>query len=414
MIAMSPGSSEKASITIIGAGIVGLATAYQLSKLHPEYSILILEKETSFAMHQTGRNSGVIHSGIYYKPGSLKAVNCREGKKNLERFCQEEGVPFDLCGKVIVATDDSEKSRLQALFDRGRQNGVRCRKIAKEELREIEPHARGIEAMHVLETGIVDYTAVCKKITDRLAGTGHRIAYEQQVQSINKRSDEIVIESQNKEYKSHYLINCAGLHSDRISRLCNIPTEDMIIPFRGEYYQLKPVVNHLCKNLIYPVPDPDFPFLGVHFTRRIQGGVECGPNAVLALAREAYKKTDFKIHDIHEMAAFPGFWRMAAKYWKMGMGEYWRSFNKAAFVRALQKLVPEIRSEDLIPIESGIRAQAVSRQGKMIDDFRILDDNRIFNVLNAPSPAATASFNIGLNIAKMLEKNLMNKPLLFL
>jgi len=395
---------ESSDILIVGAGIVGLSVAYRITELRPELSITILEKEGRFALHQTGRNSGVIHSGIYYKPGSLKALNCREGRKQLISFCSAFGIPFEICGKVIVATALSQLERLNRLYERGKQNGINCRIISKAELLEAEPHVSGVAAIHVPETGIIDFTEVCRVLAEKIIALDHQIVFSSPVVRIKKMSNEIIAETPKGTFKSGFLINCAGLQSDRVLKLSGRLPEDRIIPFRGEYYALTPSARFLCRNLIYPVPDPEFPFLGVHFTRMIDGGVECGPNAVLAMAREAYRKTDCNWRDILNMISFPGFWKMAAKYWKTGLGEYWRSLYKSAFVRALQQLIPDIRSSDLIPAESGVRAQAVSPTGIMVDDFRIIEDERSVHVLNAPSPAATASLNIGLHIARIIDK----------
>jgi L-2-hydroxyglutarate oxidase len=393
---------KKHDVIIIGAGIVGLATAYNILKTNPDLEIIILEKENKIALHQTGRNSGVIHSGIYYKPGSLKAMNCRAGKKLLEEFCLQEGVPFETSGKIIIATEESELERLNNLYQRGVANGVNCRIIEQAEIKELEPYVNGIKAIHVPEAGIIDYLDVCNKLAGIITDKGGSIKLSEKVVSINDWIDEIIINTTKDEYRAKYLINCSGLYSDHVAKLSGFVPGIKIIPFRGEYYQLQPEAEYLCNNLIYPVPDPAFPFLGVHFTRMLKGGVECGPNAVLAMAREGYHKTDINWSELAEILNYPGMRKIAYKHWKTGLGEVWRSISKKAFTKALSRLIPAIREKDLIPIEAGIRAQAVAPDGAILDDFYIQDNKRIINVLNAPSPAATASFNIGRVISEML------------
>ncbi len=392
---------------IVGGGIVGLATAYQLLQRNPERRGIVLEKEPSLAQHQTGHNSGVLHSGIYYKPGSLKAINCREGKRAMETFCQEHGIDFDICGKVIVAVDDAELPALERIFERGQANGVRCELIGRERLLELEPHVAGVRAIHVPEAGIVNYRQVCEKLAELIRQKGSEIRTSTRVTDIRCNTDGITVDSTGGEVRAKFLVNCAGLHCDRIAKLTGDDPGAKIIPFRGEYYQLKPNAYHLCRNLIYPVPDPKFPFLGVHFTRMIDGSVECGPNAVLAFAREGYRKTDINPWDLMESLTYPGFLKLAATYWRVGAGEMWRSISKAAFVRALQRLVPDIRADLLDPAPAGVRAQAVGRDGRMIDDFLILESERIVHVCNAPSPAATSSLNIGKAIVDRLEPMLV-------
>ncbi|MDA0905837.1 MAG: L-2-hydroxyglutarate oxidase [Verrucomicrobia bacterium] len=385
----------KVDYCVIGGGIVGLATAFRLSRNFPDQSIVVVEKEEKLAEHQTGRNSGVLHSGIYYKPGSLKAKNCRLGKLAMERFCAEHGIDYELCGKVIVATQEDERDRLKGIYQRGQSNGVNCELIPKEKLREIEPHAAGIEAIHVPECGIVNYRQVCERLGDLLTQEGrHQILLGQKVVGIEKGSNEIVVQTTNQRIQCQKLINCAGLHSDRITQLGGQKPDAKIIPFKGEYYFLSKEAEKFCNHLIYPVPDPKFPFLGVHFTRMIEGGVECGPNAVLAFGREAYEKFEFSAKDFTESVTYPGFQIMALKHWKMGWGEMWRSFSKQAFVKALQRLVPAIEAEHLSTAPAGIRAQAVAKTGGLVDDFLIQKNGSIINVCNAPSPAATASLNI--------------------
>jgi L-2-hydroxyglutarate oxidase len=387
---------------IIGGGIVGLATAYRLMQRDPHARVTILEKEAAVAQHQSGHNSGVLHSGIYYKPGSLKATNCRAGKQAMEAFCTEHGIPFDICGKVIVAVDDSEVPVLERIYQRGLANGVRCEIIDRDRLLEREPHVQGVRAIHVPDAGIVDYKLVCQKLAELIQQRGGEIKLGAKVTRIERRPDEIVLESTQGEVAARYLITCAGLHSDRMAKLTGARPDVKIVPFRGEYFELTPDARHLCKHLVYPVPDPNFPFLGVHFTRMIDNSVECGPNAVLAFAREGYNKLTVVPGDLIESLSYTGFLKLASKYWRVGASEMWRSLSKQAFLRALQRLIPEIRGDQLIAAPAGVRAQAVGRDGSMVDDFLILEDGPIINVCNAPSPAATSSLNIGAMIADVL------------
>jgi L-2-hydroxyglutarate oxidase len=396
----------QAEVAIIGGGIVGLATAYRLTQHVPQCRVVVLEKEKVLAHHQTGHNSGVLHSGIYYKPGSLKAINCREGKKAMEAFCAAEEIQYDICGKVIVATNEAELPALQRIYERGQANGVRCAKIEQSHLQELEPHAAGIRAIHVPETGIVDYRQVCQRLAERIQERDGRIVTGARVTAIRHNTGQVVVQSLAGDFSVDYVVNCSGLHSDRVTALSGQQPEVKIVPFRGEYYEVTPEAQHLCRNLIYPVPDPGFPFLGVHFTRMIHGGVECGPNAVLAFAREGYQKTDVNLADLVETLTYPGFLKLAAKYWQTGLGEMWRSFSKAAFVKALQRLLPTIRAEHLEPAPAGVRAQAIAPDGSMVDDFMIQESERIINVCNAPSPAATASLNIGRLIGEKLTQRL--------
>ncbi len=393
---------QKPDVVIIGGGIVGLATAYRLTEQFPDKQVVVLEKEAELAHHQTGHNSGVLHSGIYYKPGSLKAVNCREGKKAMEAFCEQENIEYEICGKVIVAIDENELPALQRIYERGLANGVVCELIDRERLHELEPHAAGIKAIHVPEAGIVNYRQVCQRLAERVQERGSQVVTRARVTGIRQSASEVVVESTAGAFTAEHLVNCAGLHCDRVTKLSGQQPEAKIVPFRGEYFELKPEAKHLCKNLIYPVPDPKFPFLGVHFTRMVGGHVECGPNAVLAFAREGYTLTDVNLGDLIESLTYPGFIRMAGKHWRMGMGEMWRSISKAAFVRALQRLMPEIRAEHLEPAPAGVRAQAVTRDGGLVDDFLIQEHGRVVNVNNAPSPAATASLNIGRTVVEKL------------
>ncbi|WP_422926605.1 L-2-hydroxyglutarate oxidase [Singulisphaera sp. PoT] len=393
-------------VAIIGGGIVGLATAYQLTRAYPNLRVVVLEKESDLAHHQTGHNSGVLHSGIYYKPGSLKAINCREGKRLMEEFCAAEGIAYEICGKVIVALNDADLPALERIYERGKANGVVCEVITPEVLKELEPHSAGIKAIHVPEAGIVNYKQVCERMAERVREREGQVLTSAPVTKIERSPDRVVLTTGAGQVEAKQIVNCAGLHCDRVTELGGQKPDAKIIPFRGEYYELKSEATHLCKNLIYPVPDPSFPFLGVHFTRMVKGGVECGPNAVLAFAREGYLKTDFSFSDMAETLAYPGFRKLAAKHWKTGLGEMWRSVSKTAFVRALQRLVPEIKAEHLEAVPAGIRAQAVLPDGSMVDDFLIQEADRVVNVNNAPSPAATASLNIGKTIVERLAPRL--------
>jgi len=391
---------QEADVAIVGGGIVGLATAYQIGRRAPGTRVALLEKEERLGMHQTGHNSGVIHSGIYYKPGSLKAKNCRRGKALLEAFCREQGVAFDTCGKVVVALTPDEQPRLKAIAERAQANGVPCTLVGPERLRELEPHAAGVQALHVPETGIVDYGVVCERLAALIRTQQGTVSTATRVLGIHDRGREITLETSAGATRARVAINCAGLHSDRVLALTGEPRPARIVPFRGEYYELRPAARGLVRNLIYPVPDPGFPFLGVHFTRTIHGGVECGPNAVLALAREGYRWTDVSPRDLADSLGYPGFWRLAARHWRMGAGEVWRSLSKGAFTRALQRLVPDIRAEHLEAAPAGVRAQALAQDGALVDDFLIRETGRMVHVLNAPSPAATSSLAIGETVAE--------------
>jgi L-2-hydroxyglutarate oxidase LhgO len=385
---------------IVGAGIVGLASALALLDLEPGASVVVLEKEPAVAAHQTGRNSGVIHSGLYYKPGSLKAATCLRGRTLLERFCEQHDVPFERCGKVVVATSEDELPRLGELERRGWANGLTgIRRLGPEGLREHEPHAAGIAALHVAETGIVDYTRVAGAYARQLETRGARVLTSAGVTGVERRPSSVVVQSTGGDFEGRVLVGCAGLGSDRLARLSGLTVDVAIIPFRGEYWMLAPERTGLVKNLIYPVPDPAFPFLGVHFTRRIGGGVEAGPNAVLALKREGYTRTSFAARDAWALATWPGFWSMARKHWRAGVHEQLRSLSRSAFARACAALVPEVRAVDLAPGGAGVRAQAVGRDGALIDDFAFAEGPRMVHVLNAPSPAATASLAIGEHVA---------------
>ncbi|MGE0826239.1 MAG: L-2-hydroxyglutarate oxidase [Candidatus Binatia bacterium] len=392
-------------ITIIGGGIVGLATALEITQRWPCLKLTVLEKEDRVAAHQTGHNSGVIHSGIYYKPGSLKAQTCVSGAEAIVAFCQQYDIPYEICGKVVVATSPTELPRLEELRRRGTANGVEgVEIIGPERLRELEPSATGIKALYVPTTGIIDFPGVAQTYARLIQEKGGTIGLQHEVQRIVHASRELVFETTKGEVHSKFMINCGGLHCDRIARLAGAQPGLQIVPFRGEYYTIAPQRRHLVKNLIYPVPDPALPFLGVHFTRTIDGFVEAGPNAVLAFAREGYQKTDFKRQDLLETLTFPGFWGMARKYWKTGIGEMYRSFNKQAFLIALQRLLPELQRGDLQPGGSGVRAQAITTTGALVDDFVVEITPSALHVLNAPSPGATASLAIGKMISDKAEQ----------
>ena len=393
-------------LLIIGGGIVGLATARALLQARPQARLVLVEKESSLAQHQTGRNSGVIHSGLYYRPGSLKAKTCRQGYDQLLAFCRAEGIAHEICGKVVVATQPEELPRLEALYHRGTANGLTgLHFLSPEQIHEIEPHCAGLRGLRVPQTGIVDYRAVAEKYGENLRQGGAEIALGERVERIIPEATGVTVESRQRRWWAGMVVVCGGLQSDRLARQTDPDLPLRIVPFRGEYYELKPEAQGLVRHLIYPVPDPAFPFLGVHFTRMIGGGVECGPNAVLALGREAYRKTDVNLIDSWETLTWPGFQRVAVKYWRSGLGEMHRSLSKAAFVRALQRLVPEIRSEQLVTGGAGIRAQACDRQGQLLDDFDLRGQGRVIQVCNAPSPAATASLAIGQTLAqRVLER----------
>jgi (S)-2-hydroxyglutarate dehydrogenase len=398
--------SSHFQIAIIGGGIVGLATSLELTSRFPEVRLVVLEKESLLAGHQTSHNSGVIHSGIYYKPGSFKARLCVEGADALLRFCREHSVPFDTCGKVIVATAESELPRLEELYRRGNANKLKgLQMLTAEQIREIEPHATGIRGIHVPGTSIVDYGRVAEKLGNLITRNGGKIMLSHEVTALRRCGSNTIIETTRGPVETRLVINCGGLHSDRISRMINVRSDLMIVPFRGEYYDIVAAKQHYVKGLIYPVPDPQFPFLGVHFTKRIGGGVEAGPNAVLALKREGYSKTSFQAADVFEFATFPGFWKMAAKHWKMSLGEYHRSWSKAAFVKSLQRLIPELTLDDLKPGGSGVRAQAVDLNGNFVDDFHFVYTEGILHVSNVPSPAATASLAIARHIVDMVVQH---------
>jgi (S)-2-hydroxyglutarate dehydrogenase len=393
---------SRSDVIIIGGGIVGLAVALEITRRFPRARLLVLEKEAHVARHQSGHNSGVIHSGVYYKPGSLKARLCVTGAAAMIEFCREHNIPHNVCGKVIVATEADELPRLEELRRRGEANGLtRLRLIGPEELREIEPCGRGLQALHVPATGVTDYAAVCEKYAELISAAGGTVLTSACATRIRRMPNEIVVETSRGAFSTSALINCAGLFSDRVARMAGDNPGVMIVPFRGEYYDLKPERASLVRALIYPVPDPRFPFLGVHFTRRVTGKVDAGPTAILALSREGYTHADISLRDLASSLAFPGFLRMARQHWRKGLDEWHRSLSKRAFIRALQCLLPDVRENDLIPGGSGVRAQALRPDGSLVDDFQFLPSGKILHVLNVPSPAATAS----LAIAKAIVDN---------
>ena len=395
-------------VVVIGGGIVGLATALNLKKTNPRLRLLLLDKEEKLAAHQTGHNSGVIHSGLYYKPGSLKARNCIEGYHMLLDFCNENEIAHELCGKIVVATSKEQIPILDGLFERGIQNGLTgLEKLSVEQMKEIEPHVAGISGIKVPQTGIINYTQVSEKYAENIKKLDGEIKLGEKVSSISEINGVSTVVTNKGSYETTLVINCAGLYSDKVAQLTEKEKLKLrIIPFRGEYYELKPEKHYLVKHLIYPVPDPNFPFLGVHFTRMVGGGIEAGPNAVLAFKREGYTKLGIDFKEFGETLAWPGFRKVAAKYWKTGMGEYYRSFSKAAFTKALQGLIPEIQMDDLIPGGAGVRAQACDYDGGLVDDFAILENSQAINVCNAPSPAATSSLAIGKTVSEMALKRL--------
>ncbi len=390
--------------TIIGGGIVGLSSAMALGRRYPSARIVLLEKESNFAFHQTGNNSGVIHSGIYYKPGSFKAKFCAQGCRSMVKFCREYDITHEVCGKVIVATEENQLPQLENLYKRGLENGLEVTKLRAEEVKEIEPHVSCKAGLRVYTTGIADYKQVAQKYAELVKSQGGELRLNTRVEKIVKTRDGQVLETNNGTFETRFVINCAGLHSDRIAKLGQVDPQAKIVPFRGEYYELKPEKRYLVKHLIYPVPNPDFPFLGVHFTRMTDGSVHAGPNAVLSLKREGYKKTDFDLRDFAEVMTYPGFWRLAAKHADEGIQEIIRSFSKAAFVQSLQKLIPEVQGDDLVPTHAGVRAQALMSNGKLVDDFLIVEGQNAVHVCNAPSPAATSSIEIGEAIAQAVPE----------
>jgi L-2-hydroxyglutarate oxidase len=397
-------AGERYDVAVIGGGIVGMATAMALTQ-RSHLSLVVLEAEDRLAPHQTGNNSGVIHSGLYYKPGSQKARTCVEGREALYRFCVERGIAHERCGKLVVALTPDELPRLDELERRAGANGLEgLRRVGVAEMRAVEPHVAGIAGLVVPHTGIVDYVAVTNAYADEVRGKGGEIVLRARLRRVRRENGGLALETAAGTVRARHLVNCAGLQCDRVARLCGARPGVRIVPFRGEYYELVPERRDLVRNLAYPVPDPQFPFLGVHFTRKVSGGVEAGPNAVLAFKREGYRKTSFSLADSLGTLTFPGFWRLAGRYWRIGTGEMWRSWSKAAFVRALQRLLPELRASDLVPGGTGVRAQALDRSGALVDDFSIIAQEGMIHVLNAPSPAATASIAIGRHIAEMAAK----------
>lgn len=396
-------------IAIIGGGVIGLATAMSLGQQYPEAKILVVEKEREWGYHQTGHNSGVIHSGIYYKPGSLKAKFCRDGCASIVTFCEANGIDYEVCGKLIVATEPEELPRLEKLYQRGLENGIKVSKLQAEEVQEIEPHVRCIAAIRVYSTGIVDYKQVCQTYVSYAIKQGAEVKLNTRVDTIEKTSNGYCLETNVGSFHTQFLVNCAGLHSDRIAKLEGANPEAKIIPFRGEYYELVPEKRQLVKHLIYPVPNPDFPFLGVHFTRMIDGNVHAGPNAVLSFKREGYRKTDFDLKDLTEVMTYGGFWKLAARHADEGIKEIIRSLSKTAFVRSLQRLIPDVQADDLVPTHAGVRAQALAPTGQLVDDFLLIHRDHAIHVCNAPSPAATSSLEIGRAIALQVQLTKNNR-----
>ena len=388
---------------IVGGGIVGLGTAWRLLQARPALRLLLLEKEPVLGSHQTGNNSGVLHAGLYYKPGSFKARLAVQGLQQMLAFCRDHGIPHDQCGKIVIATSPEELPRLETLWERGNANGLQgLRKLTTEQIREIEPHATGLAAIHVPQEGIVDYPAVVQKLGELIRQMGGEIKPGCRVEELRDRQGTWVVRTTQGEFNAKFVIACGGLHSDRLVRAARQKPTAKIIPFRGEYYKIRADRQHLVRHLIYPVPDPKFPFLGVHFTRLIHGGIEAGPNAVLAFAREGYKWTDVNLRDLAETLFFPGLWKFLAKYPSLCGYEIRRSLSRAEFTRSLQKLIPEIRSEDLVAGGAGVRAQAMTSAGSLIDDFHFEQSPGILHVINAPSPAATASLAIGEVLAQKI------------
>lgn len=392
-------------VAVVGGGIVGLATAVAVGERRPGARVVVVEKEPGWAAHQTGHNSGVIHSGIYYRPGSLKARFSREGNRSMVEFCRANDIPHDVCGKVIVATEADELAPLDALHERGVANGLDVRRLAPDEITEIEPHVRGVAGLHVRSTGIVDFTAVCRAYAAIVEGRGGELKLRTEVLSIHPSAAGYRLETDQGTVEARQIVNCAGLHSDRVARRAGVDPGARIVPFRGEYFELKPERRHLVRTLVYPVPNPDFPFLGVHFTKMIDGSVHAGPNAVPGLKREGYRKRDISARDLAETLAYPGFWRLARTHHREGLKEIVRSLSKAAFVRSLQRLVPEVTADDIVPAHAGVRAQALLRTGELVDDFLLVHARDAVHVCNAPSPAATSSLEIGKAVAAALDEH---------
>jgi len=405
---------KSSDVIIIGAGIIGLSTAYQILKTYPALKIRILEKEPKPALHQTGHNSGVVHSGIYYKPGSLKAINCTSGYQMLLEFCSENNIVYEICGKVILATSDEQLNSLRTIYQRGVENDLKGIKIiSPEEIKELEPNAHGVKGIFVPQTGIVDYEVVAGKIISHLDVNKCSIELGQEVTDIIPAASQTEVKTKKDTFISQTVVSCAGLYSDKIASMVFDKVDFRIVPFRGEYYRLKPSARSLVKNLIYPVPDPKFPFLGVHFTRRIDGDVEAGPNAVLALKREGYKKSDFNFRETIDTMGYAGFRKIARKYWQTGFDEMKRSFSKKKFTESLRQLIPSVTEDDLDKGGSGVRAQACDGDGNLIDDFLFLERENFINVCNAPSPGATSCFSIGKTIADRVFKTISDKERIF-
>ncbi len=395
-------------VIVIGGGIVGLASAYKINLHHPDLKVLVLEKEPAVAMHQTGRNSGVIHSGIYYKPGSYKAKNCVDGRRELVQFAREHKIGHDVCGKIIVATKQSELQHMERVYNNGLKNGVEdIEQITAEQIREIEPFCTGIAGLRVGCTGIIDFVGVCKVLQQLIEQkfSVSKVLTGYTVTGFEKSGDQVNVVTDKELFKTRYIVNCTGLFADRIAKKDQVNPDMKIVGFRGDYYELTPQAQHKVKNLIYPVPDPQFPFLGVHFTRMIHHPTECGPNAVFTFKREGYNKTDFDFNDSLEALTYGGTWKLFFKHWKFGLDEYRRAFSKKLFLERLKSLVPTLAMEDIVPGRAGVRAMALDNAGNMIDDFKIVHNNHALHVLNAPSPAATACLAIGNAVNEMAEKN---------
>ncbi len=390
-------------VAVVGGGIVGLSTAMAIGERRPGARIVVIEKESSWAAHQTGHNSGVIHSGIYYRPGSFKARFCREGNRSMVAFCRDNDIPHEVCGKVIVATDASELAQLEALHRRGLDNGLEVRRLSPTQVNEVEPHVRSVGGLQVPSTGIVDYAAVSRAYAAAIEAQGGELRLRTKVEGVRNTTLGYVLQTDGGDIEAQFLVNCAGLHSDRVARLAGVDPGAQIVPFRGEYFELRPERRHLVRSLVYPVPNPDFPFLGVHFTKMIDGSVHAGPNAVPGLKREGYRKRDVSARDLIETLRYPGFWRLARQHHDEGRKEIVRSLSKTAFVRSLQRLIPEVTADDIIPTHAGVRAQALLRSGQLVDDFLLVHDRQAVHVCNAPSPAATASLEIGRAVADALD-----------
>lgn len=389
---------------IVGGGIVGLSVGMALTERHPGARIIVIEKENHWAAHQTGHNSGVIHSGIYYKPGSYKAKFAIEGSRLIPEFCREHGITYDVCGKIIVATEEHELPLLENLYKRGLSHGLPIEKIGPQRIKEIEPYCTGLAGIFVKSAGIADYKKVAATYAKIIQERGGELKLGCEVKNFVHKPDGVTIETTGGEFQTKLLVNCAGLHCDRIAKLDKVDPQAQIVPFRGEYYELRPDKRYLVRNLIYPVPNPEFPFLGVHYTRMVDGNIHCGPNAVLALKREGYSWSDISLRDTFESLTYSGFWNLAKKNWTEGFEEVWRSISKKAFTRSLQRLIPAVQQDDLVPSHAGVRAQALLPDGKMVDDFLIVRGDRSVHVCNAPSPAATASIPIGRSVVEQLPQ----------